>query len=705
MPTSLARRITYSAIAVSIIGAGVVGARLLFVSRPDYGLPLRVRFAPGAEENWTAFGGTWKAVNGSMRNDSNERGAKLLTGSQKWQDYTLEGNVQLLGQGDAGLVGRVSQAEIGVDSYRGYYAGVRTRDNTLVLGTVSDAYYGERNVPMPDHVLPFRWYHVRLKMEGCRIEASAWAAGTHTSRTILTESEDCIRSGGIGLRSYSAGGVWRNVAILPRASSPTAENESSEQLPAPDEVALQRSLLTNAVAPRGPGDETSPSTADGRVRPVGALRYLSPVGSPLVTIRGSIVLNSPVIYLQDATGGAVIRPANPSPLKIGDEVEATGAVNLDNFSPNIHNARIRLLREASPLPPLVITVDQAAKGDYSGMFVQLDGYLRNVSNGSDDLLNLDLDAGAQSFRAILNPGRNRVQWEKVAKGSMLRLRGICVVDTEFTKAATPFVLLVRSPEDLEVVLGPPWWSPSTLIKASLVMIGLLFLVHYLFLQAKHWRLQAVMEERARLAHEIHDTLAQSFAGICFQLQAIRNSMPAHAPVLERQVDLAMDLARQSHEEARRSIASLRPESLGSTGLLPALRDFTERMLKNGNVQVEASSEGGNHAIPLRIKDTLFRIGQEAIANSIRHGNPSAIRIRLKHKRSSICLLVEDNGMGFASRSDSGGFGLRGMRKRAESISATLKISSTPGSGTQVEVKAPMRSRIYAVLWLKRLLPN
>jgi signal transduction histidine kinase len=704
MTAAVNRRIIYTAITVSIVAAGVVGARLLNMRRPDYGLPLRVRFTPGAEENWTAFGGTWKAVNGSMRNDSNERGAKLLIGSEKWEDYTLEGNVQLLGQGDAGLVSRVSEAEIGVDSYRGYYAGVRTRDNTLVLGTVSDAYYGERSVPMPDPVRPFRWYHVRLKMEGCRIEASAWAAGTHASRTILAESEDCIRSGGVGLRSYSSGGVWRNIAILPKGSSPTVENEPNEQLPAPDEVAFQRSLLTAAVS-RDPGDKTSAGTADSRVRPVSSLRYLSPGGSSLVTIRGSIVLNSPVIYVQDATGGAVIHPSGPSPLQIGDEVEATGEVNLDNFCPTIQNAQIRLLREASPVPPLVITVDQAAKGDYSGMFVQLDGYLRNVSSGKDDVLNLDFDAGAQSFRAILNAGRNRSRLERLAKGSLLRLRGICVVDTQFTKAVTPFVLIVRSVKDLDVVLGPPWWSPSTLLKASLTMIGLLFLVHYLFLQAKHWRLRAVMEERARLAHEIHDTLAQSFAGICFQLQAIRNSTPPHTPRLERQVDLAMDLARLSHEEARRSIASLRPESLGSTGLLPALRDVAERMLKNGNVRVEASIEGGNHTIPLRIKDTLFRIGQEAIANSIRHGNPSAIRIRLKHQRSSICLVVEDDGAGFVSGGDSGGFGLRGMRKRAESISATLRISSTPGSGTQVEVKAPMRSRIYAALWLKRVLPT
>jgi signal transduction histidine kinase len=214
-------------------------------------------------------------------------------------------------------------------------------------------------------------------------------------------------------------------------------------------------------------------------------------------------------------------------------------------------------------------------------------------------------------------------------------------------------------------------------------------------------LRAVADERERLAHEIHDTLAQSFAGIGFQLQAIRNSMPRDAQVLERQVDLAMLMARSSHEEARRSIASLSPGSLGHAGLLPALRECAERMVKSGSVTVETCGQDDGRAVPLHIKDTLFRIGQEAIANSIRHADPDTIRIGFQQQRASVCLSVEDDGHGFIADSDHSGFGLLGMHKRAESISATLLIKSAPGFGTRVEVKAAVGSRLLGMAWRPR----
>ena len=215
------------------------------------------------------------------------------------------------------------------------------------------------------------------------------------------------------------------------------------------------------------------------------------------------------------------------------------------------------------------------------------------------------------------------------------------------------------------------WSPRTFILAGLAALGIFFLIYRLYLIAQDWRLRAVAEERARLAHDLHDTLAQSFAGIGFQLQAVRNSVPPNSTALERQVDLAMELARTSHEEVRRSIARLHPETPGPVGLLPALRTCAERMINDGRVKVETYCEDGMMTIPPRIKDTLIRIGQEAIANSIRHAGPSTIRIRVRHHRASICLSVEDDGAGFVADGERNGFGLVGMHRRAESISATL----------------------------------
>ena len=145
-------------------------------ANPNRGLPYRDSFAARKADEWKAFGGTWEVLNGSMRNDSDERGAKLLTGSPEWQNYSIDADVMLLGLGgDAGLIVRSSDEEEGVDAYTGYYAGLRTADNTLVLGRAG---HGWMEVTKPitlgqNKVLTSRWYHLRLLAYGCRLIAAA----------------------------------------------------------------------------------------------------------------------------------------------------------------------------------------------------------------------------------------------------------------------------------------------------------------------------------------------------------------------------------------------------------------------------------------------------------------------------------------------------------------------------------------------------
>ena len=688
MKRSSRRKLIISAIVLSVLTVGIIGGRYLYISSPGYGLPYHARFTADEYDHWTGLGGVWEVADGSMRNEANDRGAKLLMGSPYWKDYVVSADVQLLGEGSVGVLARVSDAEVGENSFKGYFLGVRTRDNSLVLGAFDFAYHEAAKVVLPDPVRPLRWYHVKLKVEGCRITAYASTDGMGEVQTATLNDPDCFRSGRIALRSNATGGIWRNVSVMP-VDSP---NDAVKALPSPDVARLPRA--SSQTRPRRSGTQPPADEATSApIQTVRSLLYLSPLGAPLASVRGSVVLTRPAIYVQDSTGGVQVQSDSATPLKIGDEVEVTGEVNLDNFSPVLRKARFRLLREATPVPPYVIAANQIAEGLYDSRFVQVEGYLQMISEGKDDVLTLALDAGAQSFHAILPLSRSQSLLPRLAQQSRLRLRGVSVVDPRFNKTADPFVLLVRSPQDVDVVAGPPWWRTSNLIKAALGALGLIFIFSYLYLLAKHWRYRAVAEERERLANEIHDTLAQSFAGIGFQLQAIRNSLPRGVEPLESQVDLAISMTRTSHGEARRSIAGLRPKSLGHTSLLSALRECAEGMVKNGNVIVETDGEEGGRTLPTRIKDTLYRIGQEAIANSIRHADPGVIRVRLQRTPESICMSIEDDGQGFIADSHHSGFGLLGMRKRAESISATLTVKSAPGSGTRVEVMSPLRPHL------------
>jgi signal transduction histidine kinase len=221
------------------------------------------------------------------------------------------------------------------------------------------------------------------------------------------------------------------------------------------------------------------------------------------------------------------------------------------------------------------------------------------------------------------------------------------------------------------------------------ILVLVFLAQIIVSRIEKWRLEAVLEERERLAHEIHDTLAQSFAGIGFQLQAILKEIPRDMPSLKEQVNLARDLVRHSHKEARRSIEPLQPNSLQETDLLLSLENAARNMVQGGSVNVVTSCSGNPRSLSLQIADALLRIGQEAIANAVRHADPSNLTIALHYEDNTIQLKIQDDGNGFVKSGDLLGFGLRGMRKRAASISGRLDIITGLGQGTCVAITVPL----------------
>ncbi|MEY2412046.1 MAG: hypothetical protein QOD84_652 [Acidobacteriaceae bacterium] len=693
------RRLTLAAVGILPLAVFALG---LYFHHPTRGLPYHDSFANGKADEWTALGGTWDLITGAIRNDSDERGAKLLAGSGYWRNYSIEADVMLLGpEGDAGLILRSSDEEEGVDSYRGYYAGLRSLDNSLVLGRADHEWLEEaKKLDLAQGgINAFQWYHLKLLAYDCQIVVKATVPSQGSVTSIAVKEKDCIKSGRVGLRSYSSGGVWKNVVV--RAAARKDLVAMLETLSQKEPVSVQPSIqkpaflgsepATGNERQRTPGSSTS-------FQPIGSLRLFPFSNTQFATVRGVVILTSPTLIVQDTTGGVSVPDAAQPPLKIGDEVEVYGRVHPGDFSSTLEDATVRLLWARSPMPALSVTASQAATGAFDANFIELEGHLRGKHYGPDNTLVLDFDAGPEAFRAIVNRGRGDFFFNEVKLNSQLRLRGICVVDSRYTQNLTPFVLLLRSVDDMKVLAGPPWWNARHLIAVVIGILILALVINFLYSRVEHWRLRAVADERERLAHEMHDTLAQSFAGIGFQLEAIRNGVPGNLPVVHRQLDLASDLARHSHEEARRSIATLRPPSLQSGELLTALKRCALRMVEGGTVQVVTSCFGDVRAMPLRITDTLYRIGQEAIANSVRHAHPTAISVSLDYQKNRVRLLVTDNGVGFRQEEDLRGFGIQGMRRRAAGIFATLQVVSAPGDGTLVEITACLPPHVTVLSW-------
>lgn len=672
----------------------------VFVPRPIRIHSYQESFARGDTDEWRALGGTWELANGMMHNDSDERGAKLLTGSIRWRNYSVEADITLLGQGDAGLLIRSSKEEEGVDAYSGYYSGIRTIDNSLVLGR---AEHGWREITqkvfLPEGIRPFQRYHLKLLAYDCEIVAALSSSSHEVPESIRISDPTCAPSGRIGLRSYRSGGTWSNVVVRPAARKELVAMLRNE---------TDRGVLTPGIPPannfawtRTTGALPAPlSQSNVQVQSIESLRLAYLAREAPATIRGVVILNSPMLFVEDSTGGVYVKHHESLPLKVGDEVEVTGTVRAGDFGSVMDDASLRVLWEGIPMAPVAVTATQASTGKFDATFIEVQGRLAAKERGPDNTLILDMEESGQSFRAIMNPGRSASVFDRLKPESRLSLRGICVVDPSFTNNLTPFVLLLRSSDDVDVLAGPPWWSTGHVL-ALLSALGLITVAGiFLYQRVENWRLRAVLEERERLAHEMHDTLAQSFAGIGFQLQAIRNGLPAQQSTLHKQLEFTSNLVRHSHEEARRSIAMLRPESLESEDLLAALDRHARRLVEGGSVRVMSEKIGEARPIPLRIADTLFRVGQESIANSIRHAKPTLLKIRLTYAKHSACLQIEDNGMGFVSGDELQGFGIRGMRRRAQSVSATFHLHSSPGEGTRVEVTAPLPPRITLSTWPK-----
>jgi len=674
-------------------------------SKPLY----RDAFHLEKQEDWQPFGGTWEIVDGVMRNNSDERGAKLMNGNYRWKNYLIEADVQLLGQyGDAGLIVRATNEEEGVDAYEGYYAGLRDLDNTLILGRAGYGWVEYQARHVTPRVFAQQWYHLKVLAYGCNIVAVATSPSGQITTDAIQEP-DCVQAGRFGLKSYQTGGLWRNVRVRPATQQDLLILTGGVQIPLadPDPVVGPTGKPRTDWDPLRPANEAQDQyleplyldMRDHRVdpngQPIANLRALSPDKPTSVTIQGVVTLTFPTLFVQDSTGGIAIQSFQAKiPPQIGDQVEAKGDAERHDFSSVLKNADVHVLWSHAPIHSMGVTAAQAATGSFDAQYIEIEGRLENKQEGPNHTMVLDLDEDNQSFRAIAN-GAGSVR--QLTNKSRLRLRGICVVNSAYTHDITPFAILLPSLSDVEVLEGPPWWSTGHIVATVIGLLLLILAAQTLHNYIERWRLIAVLDERQRLAHEMHDTLAQSFAGIGFQLQAIRDEINDQRAI-GRELDLASSLVRRSHEEAKRSIAALRPELLESVGLVQALEQSAKSMVAGGAITITSFTSGEAHSIPVRTSDTLFRIGQEALANAVRHSNPTALFISLIYGEEALQLVVEDNGKGFIVDADSSGFGIRGMRKRADSISAELQIQSHPGRGTTVHVTAPMPARLMRALW-------
>ena len=208
--------------------------------------------------------------------------------------------------------------------------------------------------------------------------------------------------------------------------------------------------------------------------------------------------------------------------------------------------------------------------------------------------------------------------------------------------------------------------------------------------AEQSRLAAVLEERNRMARDVHDTLAQGFTGVIVQLEAAEDATSeGQQKEANKHLHRAADLARRSLNEARRSVHALRPDALERDNFWDALKGIAKGTTAGTSLHTTFQLRGKLPELPPRWQENLLHIGQEALTNTLKYADAKNFRARLSCNLKGVRLELADDGGGFDFNDRNGGLGLTGMRERVGQMDGDLQITTAPGQGTNVVVVLPV----------------
>jgi PAS domain S-box-containing protein len=207
--------------------------------------------------------------------------------------------------------------------------------------------------------------------------------------------------------------------------------------------------------------------------------------------------------------------------------------------------------------------------------------------------------------------------------------------------------------------------------------------------AEQSRQAAILEERNRMARDIHDTLAQGFTGVIVQLEAAEDAIScSRRKEANEHLQRAAELARRSLSEARRSVRALRPEALQAGNVWDALQGIIKNTTAGTALHTKFELRGQLRDIPPVWQENLLHIGQEGLTNALKYAHARNFETRLTSHAKELRLELRDDGDGFEVNARHDGFGLAGMRERVEQMGGSLKITSARGKGTRLVITLP-----------------
>ncbi len=428
-----------------------------------------------------------------------------------------------------------------------------------------------------------------------------------------------------------------------------------------------------------------------------------------VHIQGVVVHHRPGVVMWVRDGGDCLRVESAQVLALqpGDIVDVLGFPVPGEYSPLLEDAiyRKRAFGEM-PRPYVITDVSNALRNDAN--LVQMDAKLVELRRFPEGV-ELTFDWIGQTIRAHIFQEESDPIPSEWKVGSVIQVTGVCEVMTD---EAGPlgglwiprsFELLLRSTDDVLIIKSPPWWNAERLawlllgfLLLALGMIAVTVWISKRRVQDQEHRramaeteFSAILNERNRVAREIHDTLSQGLGSISVQLELVRTYANELSPEIRKHLGTAHQLTREALREARNSIWNMRSHVLENNDLGDALSRILKQLTEGKGIDSDVGVEGTRRRLSPMIENNLLRIGQEAITNACNHAKPKNIKVRLNYEDRLVQLSIEDDGIGFDGNAEPPtmrqSFGLVGIRERADLIGGNVDLVSNPGMGCEITV--------------------
>ena len=469
------------------------------------------------------------------------------------------------------------------------------------------------------------------------------------------------------------------------------------------------------IAIRRPGQ---PDPFTQQLVPLDRLMRFSLGASHLHRVRTSGVvtrrMTDTVLFLRDGTNSLKVETGGPHPLRPGDVIEAAGFPVIVEGMAVLQQATCRTVGTSTPPVPAEPTLATLLDGTHNSDLVGIKArFVDWVLAGQN--VTLVFQVGDQFFNALYTlPASQPLSLPE--KNSLVHVQGVCVInelEELWYYRPRSFLLLLAGLDDLQVLQAPPWWTPERLWRAlvitSFVLVAAAAWVWALRRQIDRKRAvieqqarhAAALDERGRIARDLHDTLEQGLTGLSLQLKALETDLGGATQACSR-LRSARQMLRQSRALARNAIRELRNEAVPSRleGLIDGLKRVANSWIDSGALAVDVEIVGEPRPLPPPLEPHLLGIGTEAMTNAVKHGRAASIRVNVNYRAREVVMRITDNGMGFDPsqhlEQTHGCFGLIGMHERAREIRGELRIQSQPGHGTEIIVTAPIIASPQAV---------